>query len=404
MGKVEDCVADKLSASLSPGEEPTEQELAIKFSECREDHPGGDAGFGDSNESYYANAKSAGERSFNSTPDRFANFKKQGEQNQDIGSKISQSMHEAQFGKSDADIDAVESMYAESKYYAQEDKSTVIGMAFNYYDKIFQDDDVRKGNSFSNDTAQEMMKASQVIVENFGSYKNITKEFVALELSRMGFEPRQAYEFVDKVLSLELSKFPDVSDIPTMDGMTVPNENAETDFKPDDTMMGDVPRQSLQVDNITQDSKVNLGTKVSPKDPNEVTDSGAQNIRDKDAKRSGNQDGFNQFPDSTSREFLKQGERVHHVANSVMSNSPETFKNSLVQEVGPCDAGKIENPVTGDCEDVTIGKAEDPMPNPLSAIPKGEENVLPDWVKKVQEVSGCGCKNTFEKAVQTLQG
>lgn len=404
MGKVEECVARKLSDELQPGEKPTDQDLAIKFAECRDDHPGGDAGFGESTESYYASAKSAGERSFASTPDRFANFKKQGEQNQDIGSKISQSMHEAQFGKADADVDAIESMYDESKYFAQEDKSTVIGMAFNYYEKIFRDDDVAKGNSFSNDTAQEMMEASKVIVEHYGSYKNITKEFVALELSRMGFQPRQAYEFVDKVLSLELSKFPDVSDIPTMDGMTVPNENAESDFKPDDTMMGDVPRQELQVDNITEDPKPNLGTKVSPKDPNEVDDQGAQNIRDKDAKRSGNQDGFNQFPDSTSREFLKTDERVHHVANSAMSTSPEAVGQKLMQELGPCEPGQILNPVTGDCDKVTIGKAEDPMPNPLSAIPKGEENVLPDWVKKVQEVSGCGCKNTFEKAVQTLQG
>jgi len=41
MGAVEDCVSAKLSNALSPGETPTDQDLAIKFSECREENGGG---------------------------------------------------------------------------------------------------------------------------------------------------------------------------------------------------------------------------------------------------------------------------------------------------------------------------------------------------------------------------
>ena len=37
MGKVEDCVSRKLKDQLSPGEEPSKQDLAIKFSECRKE-------------------------------------------------------------------------------------------------------------------------------------------------------------------------------------------------------------------------------------------------------------------------------------------------------------------------------------------------------------------------------
>jgi len=411
MGKVEDCVGAKLSQALSPGEEPTEQELAIKFSECRDEHPGGDKGFGDSTEvldngTYMENTIPAAREMFANSPDYFASYKKKdNEINEDLSSEIAQSMHEKHFEQPLIDEESSIEMIEESKYFSGENKDTVLGMAFNFYEKVFVGDDVAKGNSFSNDVAQEMYEATKIIMAH-NTFRTVTKEFIALELTRQGFDAVQAHDFVQMALELEDGVVaPDVVDIPQTEDkdLEVPNMNAKNNFVPDDTLFGGMPREELGVDKIEQDAKPNLGTKVSPKDPNEIDDQGAANIRDKDTKRSGNQDGWNDFTDS-SEEFMnysKSLERVHHVANSVMSSTPDP----MTQELGPCEPGSVLNPVTGQCDKVTMSKVNnlDGAIDPTKSIPKGEENVLPDWVKKVAEVEGCGCKNTFEKAVQILQ-
>ena len=308
MGKVEECVERKLSEHGTPGQKPSEQDLAIKYQECRDDHPGGDSGFGEA---------------FNGLPDQTfppvededdADFKFAGS-NDDINGEIAQTMHENQFNQ--ALMPSEENyikMINSSKMLSQENKNSVLGMAYNYYEKIFKDDDVVKGNSFSNDVAQEMYETVLQIQSDLPT-RNLTKEFLAVELTRRGFDAGMAHEFVETALEIESSLYPNVASIPQTEDtdLEVPNQNARTDFKPEDVMMGGYPREDLDADTITQDKKPNLGKKWI-EDPNKERNQDRTEINIKNKKRSGN-------------------ERLGHVANSTMARSPEADYPGMEQSL-----------------------------------------------------------------------
>jgi hypothetical protein len=364
MGKVEECVERKLSEHGTPGQKPSEQDLAIKYAECRDDHPGGDAGFGESKEQY--DFKFAG-----SSDD---------EENEDINQDIAQSMHEAHFDQPLVTEAMTIDMINKSKWgIAKENKETVLGMAYNYHDKIFKDDKIEKGNSFSNDVSQEMMTEVMRIQQDWPQTE-MTKEFLALELHRRGYDPALAIEFVNTALEIEPSLYPNVASIPQTEDvdLEVPNQNARTDFKPTDIMMGGIPRQDYDTDTITQDKKPNLGTAYTGKHVKRI--SVAANKSEKNSKRSGNQDGYN--------EFGQAKERLRHVANSTMARSPESgyMGQSLEQTLdagmqmdmpaetpGPCDPGKQLNPVTGTCDEgPTLDQVNNPDLGVTAGIPGGE--------------------------------
>jgi len=340
MGAVEDCVSRKISADLSPGETPTDQDLAIKFSECREEN-GGEV----------------------------------------IGDEI----HKKMFG---------ESLMMQS---ANEGKNTVLGMAYNFYDRIFVDDTaLADGTTFDMVFTQEALTAIEKILNDWPQQR-ITREFLLLKMSQTGLDPIKVNEFLNNQVKFDADLLakeqvkdnaPDVSDIPptghsNADGTTVPNRNAKNDFEPDDTLFGGANRETV-------------------------------------LKEEG-------------------GERIHHVAHSTINHSPEAGL-----ELGPCEPGSILNPVTGQCDPVdfdTPMQPDVPMeqvpPQMMATEPHQDPQVFqklmdagrmgqqirvpitekkatesgwrkdddePQWLQKAQEAAGCGCHNETAKAIKTLYG
>jgi hypothetical protein len=368
MGKVEECVERKLSEHGTPGEKPSEQDLAIKFQECRDDHPGGDSGFGENMTMGYDDNEDADFKFAGSTDT----------EEDRIQTEIAQRMHEQQFNQPLVSEAMTIEMINGSKIMSNENKSSVLGMAYNYHNKIFGDDeadDIEKGNTFSNDVAQEMYKTVLEIARDW-PHKTLTNEYLSLELARRGHDPIMAREFVYNALEVDL--YPNVAAIPQTEDkdLEVPNQNARTDFKPEDIMMGGVPREDLGADTITQDKKPNLGPKWK-EDPNKETNQEETEISKKNKKRAGNQDGYNKF----------SSERVHHVANSTMSKSPEASypvdqmdptmsqdsMQDMTQTMDVCDPGSQLNPTTGTCDKVSLGQLEQPDLGVGNGIPMAHE-------------------------------
>ncbi len=375
MGKVEECVERKLSEHGTPGEKPSEQDLAIKFQECRDDHPGGDSGFGENLTMGYDD-------------DDDADFKFAGStdtEEERIQTEIAQSMHEQQFNQPLVNEAMSIEMVEKSKTMSTENKNSVLGMAYNYYEKIFIDDDVEKGNTFSNDVAQEMYATVLEIARDW-PHKTLTNEFLTLELTRRGHDPIMAREFVETALEVDL--YPNIAAIPQTEDadLEVPNQNARTDFKPEDMMMGNNPRADLGVDTITQDPKPNLGPKWK-EDPNKETDEERTEIGVKDKKRNSEEDGFNEIKNKSARPGNNNigMERLGHVANSTMARSPEAgfpndpmsqdSKPQMEQTLEPCDPGSTLNPVTGTCDKVSLGQLESPGLGVTNGIPGATENL-----------------------------
>jgi len=353
MGVVEDCVSQKLSNALSPGETPTDQDLAIKFSECREEN-GGEV----------------------------------------IGDEI----HKKMFG---------EAMMMQS---ATEAKNTVLGMAYNFYDRIFVDDlALADGTTYDGDFTQEALKTMEKILNDWPQQR-ITREFLLLKMLQTNLDPIKTNEFLknqvkfdeDLLAKEQKPNAPDLSEIPptshsNQDGTTVPNRNAKNDFEPDDTLFGGEPRQEA------------------------LKEGGA-----KEAGKFGTIHGTKLIPAGRKK---PEGERIHHVAHSTINHSPEAGL-----ELGPCEMGSILNPVTGQCDPVDFEAPQRPdvpmeqVPPQLMAtephtvdagrmgqqirIPITEKKIAkevdegwksePEWLQKAHE--GCGCHNDTAKAIKTLYG
>lgn len=390
MGLVDDCVQQKIEVS---GNAPSDQDIAIKFSECE--------------------AELGMETSDTPSPDPDSDDSFVFTENDDINGQLAKSMHEKHFDEPLVSEEQAIEMIQKSKFFSKEGKDSVLGMAYNFYSKIFIDDDITKGNSFSNDVSQEMAKTVQEILNDM-PHKTLTKEFIAFELARRGFDPRQAFEFVATRLSIEqeeptgLTVAPNLTRInPIEQGMTVPNINARNGFVPNDTLFGGLDREEQDADVITEDPKPNLGTKAPAEDPNDESDQEEKEIGMKNSKRSATQDGFNEIPNRSDRPDNDNigMERVHHIANSVLNSEqfkPEDLRQSdkMVSELGPCDPGSVLNPVTGTCE---------PVPdNPNTAIAGSrmdmtEESLKePEWLTKVTEAFDCGCKNKTQEAYKIL--
>ncbi len=264
MGKVEDCVSRVLSGKLSEGEEPTDQDLAIAFSECRDDHPGGDAGFGETLsqeglltvEAECPPGHHFCEEEGKCMPMSDEIDEESVQENADINGSLAQAMHEQQFGEKLIDQESFVEMVNSSKYLSAENKDSVLGMAFNYYEKIFFHDEVEKGASFDNVTTQEFLTVVNEVMQAY-PHIDITKEFLARKMTERGLDAMMVYEFVRDQLTIEErdrpdEKWPNVTSIfPNSEighhdsGMTVPNINAEDDFKPDDILFGGEPREDV---------------------------------------------------------------------------------------------------------------------------------------------------------------
>jgi len=362
MGAVDDCVSQKLSNALGPGETPTEQDLAIKFSECREENGG-----------------------------------------ENIGDEI----HKKMFG---------EAMMMET---ATEAKNTVLGMAYNFYDRIFVDDEaLADGTNFDMDFTQEALKTMEKILNDWPQQR-ITREFLLLKMLQHNLDPIKTNEFLknqvkfdedllakERVQGTPHPNAPDFTGIPptshsNQDGTTVPNRNAKNDFEPDDTLFGGQPRQEALKDAGGEAGKFGTihGTKLLP---------------------------------IGGRKKKPEGERIHHVAHSTINHQPEAGL-----ELGPCEPGSVLNPVTGQCDPVdfeTPMRPDVPMeqvPPQLMATDAGNPHTLdagrmgqqiripitekksatesdegwksePEWLQKAHE--GCGCHNDTAKAIKTLYG
>ncbi len=390
MGKVEECVERKLSEHGTPGEKPSKQDLAIKFQECRDDHPGGDSGFSESKENQMMGYP---DQDFDQM--KFAGSMDEDIENEDVNAPIAQRMHEAQFNQKLVTEAETIKMINDSKIWTQENKSSVLGMAYNYHNKIFGEedqDDIIKGNSFSNDVAQEMYKTTLEIVADW-PHKTLTNEFLISQLAARGYDPVMATEFVKN--ALEVTLYPNVANIPQTDPhpFEVPNQNARTDFKPRDIMMGDVPREDLDADTITPDPAP-PAPPMFKDDPNKEDDEERTEINQKNSKRSGNQD-LASYPtnDSDRPSNDNIGERLGWVANSTMAHSPEAedmggMTQSLdqtlgppdtMQTPGPCDPGKTLNPVTGVCEEISLAKVESPDLGVTAGIPGSTENLKKNY-------------------------
>lgn len=262
MGKVEDCVSRVLSNKLSEGEKPTDQDLAIAFSECRDDHPGGDAGEVSLSQESLVTVEAECtpghhfcEKENKCVPMFDEIHEEPVQKNVDINGALAQAMHEQQFGEQLIDQESFVNMVNSSKSLSTEAKDSVLGMAFNYYEKIFINDEVAKGASFDNVTTQEFLTVVKEVMEAY-PHVDITKEFLARKMTERGLDAMMVYEFVRDELTIERhlpdEQWPNVTNIqPNSEighhnsGMTVPNINAEDDFEPEDILFGGKPREDV---------------------------------------------------------------------------------------------------------------------------------------------------------------
>jgi len=282
MGSVDDCVSRKLSQH---GGTPTDQDLAIKFSECREEQ--GETLIGDKTH----------EKMFLK---KFT-FKEVAHANE--------AMNRALVGKTQGtETDTSTAPQAGTS------KQSVNGMAFNFHDRIFVNDEAMvAGSAFDNNFSQEIMtKIAEVLDEQ--PYTKVTKEFLLIELSRKGMDPMKVNEFIDTNILLAGEKdrgndpnFPEIK--PTshsnQDGTTVPNVNAFTNFKPEDTLFGGTKREDVIDDNSI---KSGFGSMDPRGNAGEVG-------------KFGTMFGAKSFPFGrrANDDKKEKGERLHHIARSVMN-------------------------------------------------------------------------------------
>jgi len=178
------------------------------------------------------------------------------QENTDINGLLAQSMHEQQFGEQLIDQESFIKMVNDSKSLSTEGKDTVLGMAYNYYEKIFFHDDVAKGASFDNKTTQEFVTMVNEIMRDY-PHVDVTKEFLARKMTERGLDAMMVYEFVGNQITIQerdkpKELWPNVTNIqPNSEighhdaGMTVPNINAEDDFEPVDILFGGKPREDV---------------------------------------------------------------------------------------------------------------------------------------------------------------
>ncbi len=172
------------------------------------------------------------------------------EQNLDINGPLAQSMHEQQFGEPLISKEDFTDMVKKAKSLSTEGKNTVLGMAYNFYDKIFFHDDVAMGSSFDNVTTQEFIKVINEVMRDL-PHVDMTKEILAREMMKRGLDEMKVFEFVKTQVTIETHKnpemFPNVTNIPPVESgktdLTVPNINAENDFIPNDILFGGEPRE-----------------------------------------------------------------------------------------------------------------------------------------------------------------
>ena len=173
-------------------------------------------------------------------------------ENSDINGELAQSMHSQQFGEQLIDQESFVKMVNESKTLSTEGKDTVLGMAYNYYEKIFFHDDVYQGASFDNKTTQEFVTVINEVMRDYPHVK-VTKEFLARKMTERGLDAMKVYEFVKDHLTIETHKdpemYPNVTNIPPVESgvtnLTVPNINKEEDFDPNDILFGGKPRREV---------------------------------------------------------------------------------------------------------------------------------------------------------------
>lgn len=135
---------------------------------------------------------------------------------------------------------------------ATENKNTVLGMAYNFYDRIFVNDpELYDGTTFDGKFTQEVMKTIEKILIDWPTTR-VTHEFLLYELIKSGLDPIVTNEFLHKqvVFDGEKSNAPQLTEIPpysegNQDGTTVPNYNSVTDFEPEDTLFGGTNRADV---------------------------------------------------------------------------------------------------------------------------------------------------------------
>jgi len=172
------------------------------------------------------------------------------EQNLDINGPLAQSMHEQQFGEQLISKEDFIDMVGKAKSLSTENKNTVLGMAYNFYDKIFFHDDVAMGASFDNVVTQEFLTVINEVMRDL-PHVEMTKEILASEMTKRGLDAMKVYEFLKSQVTFETHKnpemFPNVTNIPPVESgktnLTVPNINKENDFVPNDILFGGEPRE-----------------------------------------------------------------------------------------------------------------------------------------------------------------
>jgi len=172
------------------------------------------------------------------------------QENPDINGELAQSMHEQQFGEQLISKEDFTDIVGKAKSLSAENKNTVLGMAYNFYDKIFFHDDVAMGASFDNVVTQEFLTVINEVMRDL-PHVTVTKEILASEMTKRGLDAMQVYEFLKSQVTIETHKdpemYPNVTNIPPVESgktdLTVPNINAENDFIPNDILFGGEPRE-----------------------------------------------------------------------------------------------------------------------------------------------------------------
>jgi len=213
-----ECIGNCLSDKLSEGTEATPQDVAICASEC------------------------------DCSEEVVYEFLRQ--RNEDINGPLAQSMHEQQFGEQLVSKEDFIDMIGKAKSLSEENKNTVLGMAYNFYDKIFFHDDIAMGASFDNIVTQEFLTVINEVMRDL-PHVDMTKEILASEMTKRGLDAMQVYEFLKNQVTVETHKnpemFPNVTNIPPVESgttnLTVPNINKENDFVPNDILFGGEPRE-----------------------------------------------------------------------------------------------------------------------------------------------------------------